>query len=215
METPHVFILSCSGSTCLLVQACLFGKQCLASQCPRRIHDAHACSVHTKEFGCFSEENGFPPSRLLPVPQTHADSRPLFLLLESYFRCKSVSCWRVLTPLAIPEYFLKKVDKWNSFVSSWRRNSEGYWIKQNKRKNAHRKTDRESCKFQRPKHYHSMQWKLSIIPQVLVVQKSRVLRALVWRKSGWASCSELIYTTKKLGQCRVQHIRPICNKEQH
>lgn len=109
METPHVFILSCSGSTCLLVQACLFGKQCLASQCSRCIHDAHACSIHTKEFGCFSEENGFPPSRLLPVPQTHADSRPLFLLLESYFRCKSVSFWRVLTPLAIPEYFWKKL----------------------------------------------------------------------------------------------------------
>lgn len=107
METPHVFILSCSGSTCLLVQACLFGKQCLASQCPRRIHDAHACSIHTKEFGCFSEENGLPPSRLLPVPQTH--SRLLLLLLESYFRCKSVSFWRVLTPLAIPESFWKKL----------------------------------------------------------------------------------------------------------
>ena len=46
VETPHVLILSCPRSTCLLAQACLFRKQCLASQCHRLIHDTYT-HTHT------------------------------------------------------------------------------------------------------------------------------------------------------------------------
>lgn len=47
VETPYVLILSCSYSTCLLVWACLVGRQRIASQCHTLIHDTHIHSQHT------------------------------------------------------------------------------------------------------------------------------------------------------------------------
>lgn len=95
VETPIILILSCSSSTCLPVQACLFVKQCLACQWHTwwtLTTDIHACMhTHAPRTICLVLWCGWVSSYIY-VCNVLDPYCILALLLYSCWECKYLIC---------------------------------------------------------------------------------------------------------------------------